>query len=178
MKCGDFPAESNVTPAALIGKTSTTRRTKWSRIRWMGKSVISVRANSLSTDERVSSLTIRPPGITHKGPAHGLDGNDSSKFDRRVTVHATKKRNRWPWGCWSSGRAAAFGRDPSWMPRRMPRRNATRCRALPAQRSQASPLSRDRQRGVKTSEPLRGVALTWLHGSPNGIRTRAATLRG
>ena len=48
---GASPVEINVTPAAVIGRTSTMRRTRCSRIPWIGNSVAIVRANSLSTAE-------------------------------------------------------------------------------------------------------------------------------
>ena len=58
---GRSSGEMRVTPAAVIGMTSTIRSTRWSRIDWIGKSVTIVRANSLSTSERCS---LRPT-ISH-----------------------------------------------------------------------------------------------------------------
>ena len=41
---------------------------------WIGKSVISVRANSLSTDDSLSSLTTTTIHALQSKPARGLDG--------------------------------------------------------------------------------------------------------
>ena len=59
---GRRPGEISVTPAAVTGRTSTMRSTRWSRIPWIGKSVTSVRANSLNTAE-VFSWTTDPPRL-------------------------------------------------------------------------------------------------------------------
>ena len=61
MYCGALPAEIKVTPAAVIGRISTMRPTRWSRIRWIGKSVASVRAKSLRTAESFPSSTTNTP---------------------------------------------------------------------------------------------------------------------
>ncbi len=57
MNRGAVVGEIKVTPAASIGRTSTMRRTRWSRIPWIGKSVRRVCANSLRTCESRSSTT-------------------------------------------------------------------------------------------------------------------------
>ena len=61
---GTSSSEISVTPAAETGMISTIRRTSWSRIDWMGKSVTIVRANSLSTSPSSLSVAIGPPGTT------------------------------------------------------------------------------------------------------------------
>ena len=69
MNLGAVDGEMSVTPAASTGRMSTIRRTRWSRIPWIGKSVSRVRANSLSTRESRASLTgtFLTPGMTSAG---------------------------------------------------------------------------------------------------------------
>ena len=68
----DVGFEISETPAASMGRMSTIRRTRWSKIPWIGKSVTSVRANSLRTVARSSrffmfALPQRAAGFGRRG---------------------------------------------------------------------------------------------------------------
>ena len=74
---GRVPGAINVTPAPVIGRISTVRCTRWSRIPWMGKSVAIVRAKSLRTSAR--SWLVWSDGLSKPGPrASPSEGSDTS----------------------------------------------------------------------------------------------------
>ena len=92
-----------VTPAALIGSTSTIRSTRCSRIPWMGKSVSIVRANSAQhfgelpfclRDRRTQTREIRlsvQPDVRHGVPTPRL---------ATLAVKGTSKIPRFGMGIW------------------------------------------------------------------------------
>jgi len=68
---------------------------------WIGKSVISVRANSLSTDDSLSSLTTLTIQALRSNPARGLDGTMSITSVTERSAPATRRAgnqgNAAPW---------------------------------------------------------------------------------